>query len=340
MQISVIGLSGSGKSALVGAMTGDPAGYAAKRTGDLVAVKVPDARVDRLSAIFHPKKTTYAEIRMREIPWSAQDAAARKSEAERYLARLKGSELFLHVVRGFESPAHEEPPDLARDRTRMDEEMILSDLAACETILEREKKRREDMRRVEVLERCRRGLEEERFLLSLDMAEQDAAKVRGYSFATLVPQLIVINAPAGTGPAPADPHGRPHVVIDLGVAAEVAALPPGEQEEFAREMGLEHAPVALLAREAYRAMDLVSFFTVGEDEVRAWTIAAGTVAQKAAGKIHTDLERGFIRAEVVSTDTFFAHGSLHACKEKGLLRLEGKEYLVADGDIMHVRFSV
>jgi ribosome-binding ATPase YchF (GTP1/OBG family) len=105
-------------------------------------------------------------------------------------------------------------------------------------------------------------------------------------------------------------------------------------------MGLEHAPMALLARAAYRAMDLVSFFTVGEDEVRAWTVPAGTVAQKAAGRIHSDLERGFIRAEVVGYDTFLAHGTLHACKEKGVLRLEGKEYVVADGDILHVRFSV
>jgi ribosome-binding ATPase YchF (GTP1/OBG family) len=340
VQISVIGLSGCGKSALVGAMAGDPAGYAAKRPGDPVAVKVPDARIDRLSAIFRPKKTTYAEIRMREVPWSAADPAARKSEAERYLARLKGAELFLHVVRGFASAAHDGPPDVARDRTRMDEEMILSDLAACEAILERERKRREDMRRVEVLEKCARGLEAERFVLALGIPEQDLAKVRGYGLATLVPQLVVVNAPADSGAPPDDPHGRRHATIDLGVAAEVAALPAEEQEEYARAMGLEHAPMALLAREAYRAMDLISFFTVGEDEVRAWTVPAGTVAQKAAGRIHTDLERGFIRAEVVSYDAFLAHGTLHACKEKGVLRLEGKEHVVADGDILHVRFSV
>ena len=338
VQAAVIGMGGCGKSALVGAMTGDPEAYATKRPGDPVTVKVPDARVDRLSAMYKPKKTTFAEIRMKEVPWSAPDPTARRSEAERYLKSLAGSELYIHVVRGFESPMHEDAPDPARDRAAMDEEMILNDLAACEVSLEREAKKREDPRRVAILEKCKEWLEGERFLSSLELADQDRAKIAGYAFTTQIPQLVIVN---GDGVAvPDDPYGRTHAVMDLGVAAEVAALPPDEQEEFAREMGLEKPPLDLIAREAYRAMNLISFFTVGEDEVRAWTVVAGTGAQKAAGRIHTDLERGFIRAEVVGYQDLIDLGGLNACKEKGKLRLEGKEYVVSDGDVMHVRFSV
>ena len=340
MQIDAIGLKGSGKSALVGALSGDPQAYAASRSGGPIVVKIPDPRVDRLSEMFRPKKTTHAEIHITEIPWSASETSRRRSEAESYLKRLAGAELFIQVVRGFESPLHEVPADVARDRGRLDEEMILNDLAACEALVERETKRREDLRRVEILEKCRACLEGEAFLSGLQLDERDLARIAGYSFTTLVPQLVVINAPQGTGETPEDPHGRLHVTMDLGVAAEVAALDPEEQAEFAAEMGLELPPLDLIARESYRALDLISFFTVSESEVHAWTIPAGTTARKAAGKVHTDMERGFIRAEVVDFDTLSDLGSLPACRDKGLLRVEGKDYVLKDGEIMYVRFSV
>lgn len=340
MQAHVIGIGGCGKSSLVGAMSGDPEGYAKKRSGDLVTIKVPDPRIDRLAGMFSPKKTTFAEIRMREIPWSAPDPSARRSEAERYLKSLQGADLFIHVVRGFVSPYLADDPDVAADRRQLDEEMILSDLAAAEINMERAAKRHEDPRLVELLERCCLCLEEEKFLLTLELAEQDLAKLAGFSFTTLVPQLVVVNSSEGASAPPDDERRRVHTTLDLGVAAEIASLDPAEQIEFAQEMGLEKPPLDLLARETYRAMNLISFFTVGEDEVRAWTIPAGLSAQKAAGKIHSDLERGFIRAEVVGYDTLIELGGLTACKDKGLLRVEGKQYVLKDGEIMHVRFSI
>jgi ribosome-binding ATPase YchF (GTP1/OBG family) len=341
MDVTVIGLAGCGKSTLLAALSGQEVGGA-----PIVTIKTPDKRVDRLSAMYKPKKTTYAEIRAREAAWPAGGESKRKSEVERYLDQIKGASLFLHVLRACETPTESDPPDPLRDLAKLDGEMVFNDLFVCERLIDREHVQPLEPARKAAVHKAKEWLEADKPLWAAPLDEKELAALGGLNLVTLVPQLVVINLAEGVEPAgaPAIPEaklfGRHLAPLCLKVAAEVATLPPDEQQAFAAEMGLGEPAAHTLTREVYRQLNLISFFTVGDDEVRAWSIPAGTAAQKAAGRIHTDLERGFIRAEIVPFETLVELGSLKACRDAGKLQVEGKTYVLHDGEIMHVRFNV
>ena len=338
MDVTVIGLAGCGKSTLLAALTGqDP------HRVQIATVKAPDERLDQLSALFKPQKTIYAEIRAREAAWPGGGETKRRSEIDRYLDAIKGSSLFIHVVRACATPTAADPPDVTRDLYQLDSEMIFADLVVCDRLIERETIQPLEHARKHAVPKAKTLLEAEQPLWASDLDETDRAALAGLNLVTLTPQLLVLNLDEGAA-TPAIPaeklFGRRVIGECLKVAAEVAQLDPAEQVTFAQEMGLGEPAAHTISREAFRQLNLITFFTFNENEVRAWPVPAGTHAQKAAGRIHTDLERGFIRAEIVPYDILLQFGSLKACRDAGKLRVEGKDYLVQDGEIMHVRFNV
>lgn len=341
MEARIIGLKGAGKRTLLAAIS------QGKTDGTIAQVKVMDPRVRRLSQIFRPKKTTYAEIKVRLVDWPA--ATGRRSEMEKYLIALAGAQVFLHVLRAFDSPFLPHPPDPLRDLSALDQEFLMSDLIAVERALERAKKARLSPVGQRSLERAREALEAEIPLRLVEFQTEELAFLQPYNLLTQVPQVLVVNLPSGAAKdevAAAErtirsaAAGREVLAFPVLDAAEVAALPPEEQEEFARAFGLSGPAADLITTACFRKLKLITFLTAGEDEVRAWPLREGSTAQKAAGVIHSDLERGFIRAEVVAYETFVVHGSFKACREAGVLRLEGKDYVVKDGDILSIRFNV
>jgi ribosome-binding ATPase len=337
VEARIIGLKGCGKTTLVAALA------EGRGEGHIATVHVGDARVRALSEIFQPKKTTFAELRVREVAWS--DATARKGEMERYLDALAGGQVYLHVVRAFENPVLGEPVHSKEDLEELDREFLLFDLIRVERALERAKKAPLPDIGKRALERCREILEAETPLREVDLDESYAAFIRGYQLLTLIPQLLVVNTESeeswdssvlGTTHA----RGRQVLAFPFVEALEVARLSLEEQEEYALALGLPGPAAEVVARAAFAQLGLISFLTTGEDEVRAWPIRAGETAREAAGAVHSDIQRGFIRAEVVAFDDFMLHGTMKACREAGVLRIEGKDYVVADGDMINFRFNV
>ena len=340
VEARIIGLKGCGKSTLMAALS------EGRAEGQVATVRMGDDRVRRLSEVFQPKKTTFAEFRVREAAWT--EASARKGELERYLDQLAGAQVFLHVLRAFDSPMLADPPDPVRDLLALDNELVLADLIAVERAFERAKKQPlSDIGR-RALGRCHDSLEAETPLRDLDLDHDELAFVRNYQLLTLVPQLLLADTESGGEPDPATTapvlehaQGRQLIAFPFSDAAEVARLSPEEQIEFADALGLPGPADEIVTHAAFAQLGLISFLTTGEDEVRAWPVRRGETARQAAGAIHSDIERGFIRAEIVSYEDFMSHGaSMKACREAGVLRIEGKDYVMDDGDIANFRFNV
>jgi ribosome-binding ATPase len=336
LEARIIGLKGCGKTTLVAALA------EGRGEGHIATVHVGDARVRALSEIFQPKKTTFAELRVREVAWP--EASARKGEMERYLDALAGGQVYLHVLRAFDNPVLGAPVHPARDLEELDREFLLFDLIRVERALERAKKAPLPDIGKKALDRCREVLESETPLREVDLDEAHSAFVRGYQFLTLIPQLLVVNTESEAAweamNLEAQARGRSVLAFPFVEALEVARLSLEEQKEFALALGLPGPAAEVVARAAFAQLGLISFLTTGSDEVRAWPIRAGETAREAAGAVHSDIQRGFIRAEVVSFDDFMSHGSMKACREAGVLRIEGKDYVVTDGDIINFRFNV
>ncbi len=341
MDVTIIGLPRTGKSTLLQALAG-----ADLPGGGIATVRVPDERLDELTKIFNPKKEIFVEIRAREAAWPGVGESRRKSEMERYINAIRGSQLFIHVVAATQTPMMSDPADPSRDLKKLDDEMIFSDLVGIERILEQSRKATLEPNQKKLLERFKKILEQDRPLWTTELSEQEKAMVTGYNLITLTPQLVVVNTNEDDDAQYDEDrfggrlYGRLAASLCFTTAREVSLLPPEEQELFAQEMGLDGPAAARVSAEAFKQLDLISFLTVGEDECRAWAIRRGTVAKSAAGVIHTDFEKGFIRAAVVSYEEFMERKSLKACREAGVLRLEGKEYVVQDGDIIEFRFNV
>ncbi len=346
MKIGLVGFAGSGKTTVFNTMTGldVPVGYGGEvRLG---TVRVPDERIDRLAAIFSPKKTTYAEMTFCDVP--GEHGAERKGLSSRALVTIREQEALSLVLRDFENPAVEGDADPLRDLKAFSDECILADLGIVEGLLARARKENMPPADRDRLERMQGVLEEGRPLRTLSAADLDREQLKGYQLLTDRPLLVVVNRDENRAaePLPDDlaslieDLGAADLVLSASVEAEIASLDAGDQVAFLQDLGLAEPALARFIRTAYGLLDLISFFTVGEDEVRAWTITRGSTARKSAGKIHSDLERGFIRAEVIPYEVFIEYGSEHAVKEAGLFRVEGKDYIVGDGDIMHVRFNV
>jgi GTP-binding protein YchF len=307
----------------------------------LGVTKVPDARVDRLSAIFSPKKTTYAEIRFTDFP-ATQSQEKLKANAA-LLAQMRDVDAMALVLGDFDGAS--EPVKDLRDLLA---EMILSDLGVIENRLTRLKKEKGKEREGEMLARCLKALEGEESLRSLSFTPDEEPLLAGFGFLSRKSVIALFNVvEERAGKELPDPYQAelqkmqiPGLALSARVEMEVAQLEEKDRQAFLTDLGIEEPARDRFIRASYALLDLISFFTTGEDEVKAWTIEQGTSARKAAGKIHSDIERGFIRAEVVAYDDFIRHGSEVKCREAGKLRLEGKDYSVRDGDIIHFRFNV
>ena len=346
MKVGLVGFAGSGKTTLFNAMTGldAPVGFGGElRMG---TARVPDPRIDDLSRTFRPKKTTYATINFRDVP--GEHGSGGQVLLPATLQRIRDQEALCLVLRDFVNPALDGDPDPLRDLEAFHTECVLADLEIAERRLDRARKERADSREIAAFETTTEALEEGRPLRLLSADELHRGFLQGYGLLTDLPLLVAVNRNESQAAEPLDAslaaeikaEGGAALVLSAQVEAEIASLDPEDQADFLEEMELAEPTLARFVRTAYGLMDLISFFTTGGDEVRAWTVRRGTRARAAAGRIHSDLERGFIRAEVIPYPLFAEYGSEQAVKDAGHFRVEGKEYVVQDGDIMHVRFNV
>jgi len=344
MKVGLIGHRGAGKTTLFNMLTGLQAqvgGFGSKEEVHLGVIKVPDSRIDQLSQIFKPKKTTYAEIRFTDFPPSEGEENLKSNNA--IVTQMREVDAMALILRDFDGAAG--PLKQLNDLLT---EMILADLTVVENRRSRLKKEKARPQEENLLERCVKALENEESLRNLSFNADEEALASGFGFLSRKPLLVIFNqAEDKAGKALDDSfqgelkrRGLQGLALAGKAEMEIAQLDEADRMAFLKEIGIKEPARDRFIRVTYALMSLISFFTTGEDEVRAWTITQGTVARKAAGKIHSDIERGFIRAEVVAYDEFISHGSEAKCKEAGKLRLEGKDYVVKDGDIIHFRFAV
>lgn len=345
MKAGLVGYAQTGKTTLFNALTGLSAQTGAAGRGskaNLGTIRVPDERVDALSAIFKPKKTIFAEVVFVDVPGpravgSGLDAAN--------VQALRETDALVLVLRGFEEA---EPPNPARELADFQAELMLNDQIVIERRLERLQRERGHEREQVVLTLCLEQLNAEKPLRLLQLGPEQEREIVSYAFLSRRPLLAVLNTTEDNAskPVPDDvAKAAEKLTIEVSVVcasleAEVASLDASEQAEFLAGMGITEPASAKVVRAAYRLLDYISFFTVGEDEVRAWTVYRGDKAPRAAGRVHSDIERGFIRAEVMKYSEFMEVKSEPRMKELGKLHVEGKEYVVQDGDILHFRFNV
>jgi ribosome-binding ATPase len=356
MRLGIIGLPQSGKTTLFNALTRGTVPTGAS-TGKIevhtAVVDVPDPRVDRLSDMFKPKKTIYAKVTYGDV--AGLDGSAGKSGISgTLLNQLTQMEGFIHVVRVFEDdsvPHPSESIDPSRDIEVMDSEFILNDLIAVERKLERSGEERRKGggrdktsidREIALFERLRDALNQETPLRDLDISADEDKMLSGFGFLSRKPILVVLNLSEGQKPPDLNYAHRHSQIVPLQgkLEMEISQLPPDEMQVFLEEYGIEEPSLNRMIRLSYDLLGLQSFFTVGLDECRAWTVERGATAPEAAGVIHTDLQKGFIRAEVVAYNDLISLGGMPQAKTAGKLRLEGKEYIVHDGDILNIRFAL
>ena len=347
MKVVIAGFPRVGKTTVFQSLTGLAEASAGKGGVSRGVIRVPDARVDRLSEIYQPKKTTYATISFVDV--QADAAASEKATvlSPALLAEIRDADAVVGVVRDFPDLSGAAPEPL-RELGRFEEELVLTDAAVLEKRLERLAREGKKGTEHVLLTRLVEVLTEGKPLRTQEISAADEKAISGYQLVSRKPLLVVVNRDDARAAEPipealaaeARAHGAEVLALAGGLEREIAELPPEDQAPFLRDAGLEASARDRFVQAAYRLLDLLSFLTSGEDEVRAWSIRRGTVAQRAAGKIHSDIEKGFIRAEVISYDDFIRYGSEAECKKAGRARLEGKEYVVADGDIVHFRFNV
>jgi GTP-binding protein YchF len=362
MQIGIIGLPNSTKTTIFNALThsqAETAAFSSERIETHTAVvRVPDPRVDHLSTMFNPRKTTYAQIQYNDIAGLRVGIGREGGLSGPLRNILAANDAFLHVVRAFEDQSVPHPASTvnpARDLQALDFELLFSDLLIVERSVERltdqlsRKKaypeRQTDEALLALLLRVKEALEQESPIRDLALSPEEMSMIRGYQFFTSKPALVVLNIGDQGSDDPASyvsylHRGSGVICLRGELEMEIAQLDDEEAALFLAEYGIEEPGLHRMIRLSYDLLGLHSFFTVGEDEVKSWTIPAGATALEAAGAIHSDLARGFIRAEVVSYDDLAAAGSLDAARKQGTLRLQGRDYVVKDGDILNIRFKV
>ena len=362
MQVTIVGLPGSGKTTVYNALTGGHAetgGYSGSRAAPNVSVvKVPDERVDRLAALFVPKKTTYADVTYVDVAIPA--GAAREGTVNPdVLAQVRNADALLHVARAFDDPAASAPGDPWRDVEDLDLEFTVADLTVIEKRLDKlrtqgrhgsQAEREQAQREQEVLERIEPHLSDGKPIRSLDLADDEEFLLRGYRFLTQKPVLVILNIDEARLPEAAaleatgrERYGQPQTDVAAlagKIEAEIGELPEDDARLFMEDLGIAEPSRGRVIRLTYALLGLFSFFTAGEDECRAWTLRIGSTALDAAGAIHSDLARGFIRAEVIGVDDLLACGSIAEARKRGLLRQEGKAYRVQDNDVLQILFNV
>jgi ribosome-binding ATPase len=357
MKTAIVGLPQVGKTSLFTILTGAHQdariGSTAVRAG---VAKVPDARLTELARVFEPTKLTQATVEYLDMP----AVSAENLRDPSYVASLRVVDAFAHVLRVFEDdtvPHEKGSVNQLRDLENVEIELILSDLVVIEKRLERLEKDRKKIknpeldREFEVLEVCKAAVDANRPLREIEFGPDDEKRVRGFQFLSQKPMLLVLNLGEGDAASLREREtafregplaGRRNVAVTAicgKIEAELAELPPADQTEYLASYGLKESGLERLISATYSLLGLMSFLTAGEDEVRAWTIPANCPAVKAAGAIHSDFEKKFIRAEVVNWKTLVDLGGYAGAREKGQLRLEGKEYIIRDGDVLVIRHS-
>ena len=366
MQIAIVGLTGSGKTTVFNTLTrghAETGGYGGV-TMNVGVVKVPDERLDRLAEIFKPKKIVHADVTYVDLPApppSTEGHVGTEELPAEHLARLRDSDALLHVVRAFDDPSHPHPEgsvDPARDLERLDLEFILADLSMTDRRLERlstsgrhgtQAERESNEREERVLRRLKEALEAGTPIRDVELEPEDEKQIRGFRFLTQKPVLVLLNV------GEKDLAAAPALVSSIGgsyrhdkalvdalsarIEMELGELELDEAAVFMEELGIAESGLDRVIGLSYRLLGLVSFLTAGPDEVRAWPIVEGLSAVDAAGVIHTDLAKGFIRAETVAYEDLLELGSMAEAKKAGRLRSEGKTYRVRDGDVIEILFS-
>ncbi len=363
MQIGIIGLPLSGKTTIFNALTRGNADVANFASGKLqvhtASVQVPDARIDVLTKMFNPRKTIYAQVVYNDIAGLARGIGEKGGMDGNLLNQIVQNDALVHVVRAFDDdnvPHLEGSVNPARDLEMLDTELILSDLGVVERRIERLKtslgkggatpqEREAFQKELALLEKFQPTLEGGGLLRDLDLSAAELKSLRSLALTTLKPTLVVLNADEKNADkvlaSLSYEHKNTNVVVLQGkIEMELAQMADEEAQMFLTDFGISEPSLPRVIHLSYQLLGLQSFFTVGEDEVRAWTIPVGATAVEAAGTIHTDLAKGFVRAEVVSYDNLIKSGGMTEAKTHGVLRLEGKEYIVKDGDIVHIRSSI
>ncbi len=367
INIGIIGPAKSGKTSIFNALTKGKAETSAYYSSEAAKpnvgiAKIPDPRLKVLAGMYKPQRIVPAEIKYIDIGASLKTLVKEKGIGGELLNQVQASEMIMNVIRGFASEAVPMPEggiDIQRDIAAMDLELAFSDLAIIERRLERIKVSLKSakapdrpglQRELDIMEKFKTDLENEKPLREVELGQEEARLVTNYQLLTAKPLLTVVN----TGEDQLGDevkletdlnakHGRPHryiVTVCGKLEMELSQLDDAAAQEFRAGFGLKESGLDRVNRASYGLLGLVSFLTVGEDEVRAWPIPKGTPAQKAAGKVHTDMERGFIRAEVITYNDLTTCGSMADGRKKGVLRLEGKEYDVKDGDVINFLFNV
>lgn len=352
MKAGIIGYARCGKTTLFNALSGARAAVGAfgSRDANVAVIKVPDERIDRLSEIHKPKKKTYAEFQLFDIAPN-ETAGERKALDNNALAVLKNVDALVHVVRAFQNEEVLHPNgsiDPVRDCVSLEEELQITDLIVIEKRLERLEKEHKKTADVDVLRKCKDHIESGKSLRNLELSAQELHEIGGFGFLSIKPMMLLgnygeesIGSPDPSGlTAYAAANGFTHMDLCGKMELEIAELPEEERKTFREDLGLGEESRTQFLQAAYDMLGLMSFLTAGEPEVRAWPIRKGTRAVDAAGVIHSDIQRGFIRAEIVNYGDFMAAGSMAKAREQGHVRLEGKEYIFRDGDIVLFRFNV
>lgn len=357
MKTGIIGLPQVGKTSLFRILTKAHLAPTNPREAHVGVAKVPDDRLDRLAAQYNPKKLTHASVEYVDLGAIGQEALKESA----YLGHLRQVDAVAHVVRAFEDDSipHVGRIDPLRDIKNVEFDLMVSDLGQIEKRLERVEKDLKKMRSAdlekefELLKRAKEHLETERPLRELEMTPEDKKRFRGFMFLSEKPILYVLNisesselgkdleaavAKYGIGDVASRPNAGDTAICGK-VEAELAEMSDADAAEFLSSYGLQESGLARLIRKTYELLGTISFFTIGEDECRAWTIPVNTRAVQAAGAIHSDLEKHFIRAETIRWDQLLEAGSEANARAKGILRLEGKDYIVQDGDVLHIRHS-
>jgi GTP-binding protein YchF len=366
MQIAIVGLAGCGKTTVFNTLTrghADTGGYGGLQL-NVGVVKVPDARLDRLAELFRPKKIVHADVTYVDLPAPPASSEGRIGTEElpaEHLARLREADALIHVVRAWDDPAHPHPSgsvDPARDLEQLDLEFALADLAMIDRRLERLRgsgrhgtpaEREANEREEAILARLKAVVEAGRPIRDEPLDPDEEKAIRGFRFLTQKPVLVLLNV--GEGDLPRAPalvadiaagYDHRHALVDAlsaKIEMELGELDPDEAAVFMEELGLAESSLDRVIALSYRLVGLISFLTAGPDEVRAWPIPDGSSAVDAAGAIHTDLARGFIRAETIAYEDLVALGSLAEAKRHGKVRSEGRTYRVRDGDVIEILFS-
>ena len=352
MKLGIIGLEQAGKTTVLNALTGahKEVGTFGKIEAHIAMVKVPDERIDWLSSLYNPKKTVYADIEFVDIPGSINDSSDAK-----IVAAAREVDALVFVARAFDNPNVPHPLnsiDPLRDVEQIKTGLIIADMAPAEKRMERLKvtvtkpteKQKDEKLELAALQKIMEKLEAEKPASDAALTEQEEKAIRSFQFLTLKPYFVLLNvsdtALRSESTEKIIDGTRGSMAMCANIEAEIRQLDEKDRQAFLDDLGINELSLNPFIRKAYGTLGLISFFTVGEDEVRAWTIKKGTPAVAAAGKIHSDLERGFIRAEIFSYDDLRAAGNEHGVKQAGKFRLEGKDYIVRDGDIVNIKFSV